>query len=236
MAQAAISPPAPIKAPTPSPQPARNDPTPHPAFLKQPLLSSRSDQSTSQQAGQGHSQRPEQAPAAADLLREEHKEAGKKVQCEAAARLQQMHSVVRNAHLDSSSHPSPRSRDLSPQATSSPKHSASQSTHSGQDTDMEEASHGSHVVASAQGPRAAVTSSEEAGQETGKCPGQIGDKLKFSGVSTAKSPAAGPRDSGSPTSRDAEAFEQDGEGRRKSLDSGDTNRYHPRVYLGQQPH
>ena len=98
---------------------------------------------------------------------------------------------------------------------------------------MEEASHGSHVVASAQGPspRAAASSPKEAAQEAGKGLGQLGGTLKFSGISTVKSPAAGPRDSGSPTSRDGMAVEGEGEGKQKSLDSRDSrdaSRYHLR--------
>lgn len=222
--QAAISPPALVKAPTPSQQPARTDPTPHPALLKQPLLSSRSDQSTSQQPGQGHSQHSEQPPANAESQHDKRKEAGKKVQCEAAATFEQAQSIARNAHPGSSFNPSPPGRNRSPQATSSPKLSASQAIHSGEDTEMEEASHGSHVVAAAPGSslRTAMTSSEEASQEVGKRLGQIGGRLKSSGVSTANSPVAGARDSGSPTSRDGMVFEQEGEGKRKSLDSRDS--------------
>ena len=91
---------------------------------------------------------------------------------------------------------------------------------------MEAASHGSHVVAPAQGPspRAGVISPKEAAQEAGKGLGQLGGTLKSAGVSTAKSPAAGPRDSGSPTSRDGVAVEGEDDGQRKSLDSRDASR------------
>ena len=210
MTQAAVSPPAPIKAPTPSQQPVRNDPTPHPAFLKQPLLSSRFAQGTSQQPGQ----HPEQA-SAAKALHQKRKEAGKKVHSEVAAssRPQQTHS----ARPDSSSNPS-----LQP--ASSPRDSASESTHSAEDTDMEEASHGSDMAASVQGasPRAAGTSPQVAGDEGREGLGETRGRMNTSGVSTAKSPAAGYRGSHSPTSRDGTAFGREGDSKRRSLDSRDS--------------
>ena len=243
VAQAEVSPPAPTKAPTPSQQPpAKNDPTPHPAFLKQPLVSSRTDQSTphpkqgtsQRPRDQDSSQRPEQAPA--ESPREKSREAGKKVPSESDAKQQQGHSAAQGAHLESSSNPSLVGRDPSPQPASSPKHSASHSTQSGQDTEMEEA--GSHVVAPVQGPspRAAATCPEEAAQEVDQGLGQTGGKMA-SGASTAKSPAPGPGDSSSPTCRDGEAFGREGESKRKSLDSRDSKdvkRYVSRVALTRQ--
>ena len=227
MAQAEVSPPAPTKAPTPSQQPARNDPTPHPAFLKQPLVSSRTDQGTShpKQASsqrprdQDSSQRPEQAPA--ESPRDKSREAGKQ---ESDAKQQQGHSAPQGAHLESSSNPS---RDPSPQPASSPKHSASHSAQSDEDTEMEEASHGTHVVAPTQGPspRAAATCPEEAAEEVDQGLGQTGGGRMTPGASTAKNPAPDARDSSSPTCRDGKAFGREGESKRKSLDSKDVKRY-----------
>ena len=198
-------------------QPARNDPTPHPAFLKQPLPSSRTDQGTSQRPDQGTSQRPERAPAAAELHLEKPKEACGKVH---------MHSGVPGAHPESSSNPSQSGRNPSPQPAPSPKPSVSHSTHSDEDTEMEEASHGSHGVASAQGPLLRATSTKEAAQE-GDGEGQTGAKVPSSvsltlPVSTAKSPTVGPRDSASPTSKDGGAFGREGDKKRKSSDSRDS--------------
>lgn len=226
MAQAEVSPPAPTKAPTPPQQQARNDPTPHPAFLKQPLVSSRTDQGTThpkqgssqRPRDQDSSQRPEQAPA--ESPREKSREAGRKVLSESGARQQQGHSAAQGAHLESSSNPNLPGRDPSPQPASSPRHSASHST---EDIEMEKASHGSHVVAPVQGPspRAAATCPEEAAQEVGQGPRQTGGRMT-SGASTAKSPAPDTRGSSSPTCRDGEAFGREGESRRKSLDSRDS--------------
>lgn len=217
-----------MKAATAPSQPAKNDPTPHPAFLKQPLPTRRPDQDTtpllpqqgSSQQPQGVLPRPEQAPAA-ESWRETAPQAGEKLHTETASKLQHLLSGGPGVHSPSPSPTPTHQQDSrpSPHPTSSPKHSASHTTLSGEDTEVEEVSCGSHAAAAAQGlsPRAAGTSpeAEAQGRSQGPTRGE-GPSGGYPAASSA-SPAAESRDSASPSASPRDGRE--GDRKRKSLDS-----------------
>ena len=216
-------------------QPSRPDPTPHPAFLKQPLVSQRPEQGTSPTAHvRAASQQPDQVSAAESQL-QEPKEAGQKVQAELDARLQQMQSTVRG-QMVSSSNPQLRAKSPSPQPASSSKHSISHSSPSDEDTEMDEASPESRdchrtaaaaaAAAATQGafpradsPRASPSGDVQGQDRVSEVPSEAKPAAP---AGSSQSPVPDPWDSTIPSAKDAAAVAREGEKKRKSLDSKDS--------------
>lgn len=215
-------------------QPSRPGPTPHPAFLKQPLVSQRPEQGSSPTAHvRAASQQPDQVSAAESQL-QEPKEAGQKVQAELDARLQQMQSTVRGQTV-SSSNPQLRAKSPSPQPASSSKHSISHSSPSDEDTEMDEASpesrgtaaaaaaaaasQGALPRAAADSPRASPSGDVQGQDRVSEVPSE--DK-PAAPAGSSQSPVPDPWDSAIPSAKDAAAVAREGEKKRKSLDSKDS--------------
>lgn len=147
-------------------QTARADPTPHPALLKQPLLGKR----PSSTGPTLDSAQPDQAtPSEAAEPAQQLTDPGLSVaQAELTARLQHMQSIVRGTPVPSLS----VSRKLKPHADSSPavspKHSMSHGMQSSEDTEMDDASHGSHGPSQEQVVRTPTSSEQSAHVAMGK--------------------------------------------------------------------
>lgn len=186
-------------APSPSQGGVRANPTPHPALLKQPLLGKRppSDGPALATAPQ---KQPDQATVSeSEVLTQQLTDpALTEAQAELTARLQHMQSIVRG-HPNPKLTVKPKPVVPNPQPAASPTHSVSHDSHSNEDTEMEEASHGSHGVSEAPVPRASESPRESAPKAKGRSPGadapvKTNDRLPLS----RKSPSHVDGDSVSP--------------------------------------
>ncbi|DBA73522.1 TPA: hypothetical protein ACH3X1_011544 [Trebouxia sp. C0004] len=129
---------------------AKVNPTPHLALLKQPLLGKRPSSSSPALTNAQQQQQPDQAVVCDSAALSQQRETSI-AQAELTARLQHMQSIVRGNPVPTLSvSPNPNASSV-PQPTASPNHSVhsvSCDTHSNRDTEMDNASHGSHGQAS----------------------------------------------------------------------------------------
>ena len=239
LSQAAVSGLAP--AHSAAPQQGRVDPTPHPALLRQPLVSHRSEPgSRSTAPPQGISQQPDQAQAA-QCNQEKPKAADQKVQPEGHARLQSVPSVAQTLSEKSSS-PQPVVKASSPQPESSTKHSASHthSSPSDEDTELEEVSHVSHAAhepaaaieqdmsprAASGSPRAAsgsprVSTLDRQGSRQATAPRVSSVSKAAVPLRSSPAPEVDQGGDATPTSKDDTAVGREAKKKRKSMDSKD---------------
>ncbi len=176
---------------------AKVNPTPHPALLKQPLLGKRP--SSSGPALTDAQQQPDQAvvsDSAAPSQQWTDAETSN-AQAELTARLQHMQSIVRGNPVPHLSVSPTANASSVPQPTASPKHnvhSVLHDTHSNLDTEMDNASHGSHGPSHGQASDSFKESAEDA-----KGSNPVADAHDRSPHgSSRRSPAPFSRDSASP--------------------------------------
>lgn len=182
---------------------AKVNPTPHPALLKQPLLGKRPSSSgpALNDAQQQQQQQPDQAVVCDSAAPSQQcTDAVTSIaQAELTARLQHMQSIVRGNPVPKLSVSTQAKAPSVPQPTASPMHSVhsvSRDTHSNQDTEMDNASYGSHGPSHGQ---ASDSFKESAGDTKCECSNPVADAHdKSPHGSSRRSPAPFSRDSASP--------------------------------------
>ncbi len=211
---------------------AKVNPTTHPALLKQPLLGKRPSSSGPALADAQQQPQPDQAVVCDSAAPSQQRTDAETsiAQAELTARLQHMQSIVRGNPVPKLS-VSPKANASSvPQPTASPKHSVhsvSHDTHSNQDTEMDDASHGSHGPSHGQ---ASDSFKESAGDTKGLNPvADAHDKSPHG--SSRRSPAPFSRDSASPHHQGPTPFGDATSSRPKGAASS-RDGASPRVYSG----
>ncbi len=211
---------------------AKVNPTPHPALLKQLLLGKRPS-SSGPAMTDAHQQQQRDQAVVCDSAAQQRTDAETSIaQAELTARLQHMQSIVRGNPVPKLSVSTKAKGSSAPQPTPSPMHSVhsvSHDTHSNQDTDMDNASHGSHGPSHGQ---ASESFKESAGDTKFECSNPVADAHdKSPHGSSRRSPAPFSRDSASPHYQGPTPFGDAISARPKGAGSS-RDGASPRVYSG----